>query len=101
MASRWMQAKRAIMARNIINPTDPNARPPERPRAGHTIERSNHLTAELATLVAAYTGVITVRKPGREMVAQGKGKRQFDAPSKLDQFGCGRGDGSARLRHSR
>ena len=96
MASRWMQAKRAIMQRSrTFTPHD------TKHRAGHTIERSNHLTAELATLVAAYTGVITVCKPGREMVAQGKGKRQFDAPSKLDQFGCGRGDGSARLRHSR
>jgi hypothetical protein len=40
-------------------------------------------------------------RKGKPLVAQGKGKRQIDAPAKLDQFGCGRGDGSARLRHSR
>ena len=86
MASRWMQAKRAIMARNIIKPTDPNARPPERPRAGHTIERSNHLSQEVAALAANYTGVVTVCDKGKPLIAQGKGKRQVDAPAKLDQY---------------
>jgi len=76
-----MQAKRAIMQRSrTFTPHD------TKHRAGHTVAASNHLTAELATLVAAYTGVVTVCEKGKELARMGKNKRQFDAPSKLDQY---------------
>ena len=81
MASRWMQAKRAIMQRSrTFTPHD------TKHRAGHTIERSNHLTLEAATLVAQYTGVVTVCEKGKELARMGKNKRQIDAPAKLDQY---------------
>jgi len=76
-----MQAKRAIMQRSrTFTPHD------TKHRAGHTIERSNHLTQETATLVSAYTGVVTVCEKGKELARMGKNKRQIDAPAKLDQY---------------
>lgn len=97
MASRWMAPKLAKMARERINPANPNQRPPERPRAGHTIETSNAKSAELAALVEKYTGVVTVCDTGRELVQQGKGKRQANAPFALERW-AGRNDprGGAR-----
>lgn len=84
--SAWMKAKMAKLAkerREKFNPETTVRRP------GHTIERSNHLTQELATLRASYGGVVTLCPPGREPVRQGKGKRQFDAPAKLDMLNGG------------
>lgn len=74
MASRWMQQKRAIMARSkpAFDPSVTLRRP------GHTIERSNALSAEIATLVKSYTGVVTKGPKGRAPTAIGKGRRAFD-----------------------
>ena len=55
MGARWMQAKLAKMKaeRPPFNPATTQG------RAGHTLERSRAISAELATLVACYTGVVT------------------------------------------
>ncbi len=74
MASRWMQAKLAKMA--AARKTDPV--PASMKRAGHTVEASNHMSAEIAALVKGYGGVVTRCEPGRKAQPVGKQRRSFD-----------------------
>lgn len=87
MASRWMAPKLAKMKRaktfsphNTIN------------RAGWTIEASNHVTAQVATLREKFTGVVTLCEEGKPLTLQGKGKRQRNTPFALEKK-FGRDDG--------
>lgn len=96
--SSWMKQKMAKLAaerRAKFNPETTVRRP------GHTIEASNAKMAEVAELVASYGGVVTLCEPGRDLVRQGKGKRQFDAPATLDQYmGGGRKYESAKAQRT-
>jgi hypothetical protein len=97
MASRWMQAKLARMALDRVNPRDPNAKPYERPRSGHTIEASNARSAELAKLCKGYTGVVTVgpKFGGKCATAAASGTHSYAYP-KWNAGGLGARGGSVR-----
>lgn len=73
MASRWMQAKLYKMKRaKLFTPHD------TKNRAGHTMEGSNALTSEVATLREGYTGAVTVGSEGRKVEPMGKTQRKYD-----------------------
>lgn len=72
MASRWMQAKLAIMARarkDIAHSLE---------RKGHPVATANNIAASVAPLVEKYNGVKVLGLKGRPLKAVGKGQRQLD-----------------------
>lgn len=91
MASRWMQPKLAKMAR------DARKAPGFSHRPGHTIATSNAKMAEVAPMVEEYNGVVTKGEVGRALIAQGKGKRQINAPFAYERMFGRSGKGGERV----
>jgi hypothetical protein len=72
MASRWMQAKLAIMAKQRkFEPRDTIH------RAGHSLAASEARSAEISELVQGFSGVVTVVESGKPPVAVGKNRRSY------------------------
>lgn len=82
MASRWMAAKLAKMARD--RKRDPVMITLN--RAGHTTEMADRVSRETAEIVSKFNGVTTVGVVGRPLRAIGKTRREFDGRT----FGDGR-----------
>jgi hypothetical protein len=88
MASRWMQSKLAIMAKQRkFTPSSTHN------RGGHSLAAAQVKSAALAWLCDGYSGVVTVAKKGKSLTAIGKSRRAFNGAT----YGDGRRRGALEL----